>query len=264
MVIYADVLLLVNFSMDVLTLYAAGRLTNKRMTKGRTIAASLVGSIIATVITIIENSSTFLGRLLSVLIALGSSVLMVRICFGKYTGIGRLLRDSVIIWGAGALLGGIMTAILSLGDTVPLNHSPSYPTVFLLCVVSVFMLLRLIITSKSQTSTEVTIFVREEQIKIPALCDSGSFASDPITGIPVIFVKSKAMPSTTSELYSDNCKLRLRMIPVNSLGGSRMMRGFIPDKVFVGENEVSAIIAVDVNEGSFKGFDGLIPAALCK
>lgn len=263
-VIYADVLLLVNFSMDILTLYAAGRLTNKKMTKCRIIAASVVGSVIATTITLIFDSDTITARLASVASLLVASVIMTLISYGKYKRIRQLIRDSIIVWGAGALLGGIMTVILSLGETVSPETRDNYPPVFLLCTLSTLGFLRFIITSRSQKSETVLVLVRGEKIKISSLCDTGSFAADPISGIPAILVKSRGLSNIAAELYSENCDLRLRMIPIDSVGGARMIRGFIPERVWVGDKEVSAVIAVDTNEGSYRGHDGLIPAALCK
>lgn len=263
-VIYADVLLLVNFSMDILTLYAAGRLTNKKTTKGRIIVASCVGSLLATVQTLLLNSDTITVRLASVATLLGASVLMALISYGKYNSVRQLIRDSVIVWGAGALLGGIMTLILSLGTTVSPNSRVNYLSVFVPCSLAALGFLRFIVSSKSQSSQTILMLVRDKKYKISSLCDTGSFAADPISGVPVILVKARVLPSITEELYSESCKLRLRMIPIDSIGGSRMIRGFIPEKVWVGEKEVFAVIAVDKSQGSYRGHDGLIPAALCK
>lgn len=264
MVIYADVLLLVNFSMDLLTLYAAGKLTHKRMRKWRVIIASAVGSILATVSTVILDESTTAAKLVSVLTALAASVIMARISYGNCGTLASLLRDSVIIWGAGALLGGIMTVILSLGESVMADSPGNYPTVFALCAVSAFGMIRFIASSKSQISSTVTITTDGKTYEISALCDTGSFAADPITGQPVILVKSGAMPEIAGVLYSDGCVMRIRMIPIDSVGGAKMLRGFVPDKVAVGGLEVSAVIAIDLSKGNYRGYEGLVPAALCK
>ena len=49
MTVYADILLLVNISMDILSLFIVGRILHKRMNPRRIFASSLVGGAFATV-----------------------------------------------------------------------------------------------------------------------------------------------------------------------------------------------------------------------
>lgn len=264
MIVYADILLLVNFSMDILTLYAAGRLTGKRMTKGRIIASAAAGSIIATLMTLLLSHDSTVTGVLTIVTMLVVSAMMARISYGKYASLAALFKDSVIIWGAGALLGGIMTVILSFGETLTPVTNGSYVTVFSLCAFSALGVLRFLLTSRAKRTAEIAVTSGKETVVISALCDSGSFATDPMSGLPVIIVKSTAVRNVAKELYSPNCSLRLRMIPLSGVGGACMMRGFIPERVTVDNDEVSAVIAVDMSQGSFSGYEGLVPAVLCK
>ena len=255
--VYADVLFLVNFSMDFLTLYLTGRLTGKTMRRRNLLLAAGVGGAVGTLLLAVrapERLTVLLGLLLSVGIT--------RIAFGAFGQRRRLLRDSLIVWGAGALLGGIMTFVMSLGQPTAEASGARFPEAFALCFGIALLLTRLTKTARGQKSLPVSAEADGITLHFEALCDSGSFAADPMTGLPAILVRREALGELMPLLEREDCPLRLRLIPVDSVGGSRLLRGFIPDRLFVNGKEESAVLA-ECGESAFAGYDALLPSVLC-
>lgn len=263
MTVYADILLLVNFSMDFLTLYLTGKLLHKPLAKLRLIFAAILGSIGGTVFSLTAGQSESVGTLMSVAAGFALSVLMVLISFGRYRSKTALLRDSISVWGAGTLLGGIMTFLLSLGEPVYMSENNSFLPAFAACFIISVGLTRLFSSAKSKRRASVTVEVLGNSRTVEALCDSGSFAAEPISGKPVIIVRRSALGEWSDMLVSDACPLKLRMIPLNGIGGGCLLRGFLPDKVTVDGREVEAVIAVREGAEDFAGYDAIVPARLC-
>lgn len=262
MTVYADILFLVNFSMDFLTLYLTGRLLHKPMRRWRLITAALAGSAGGTVYSLTAEQDGILGTIVSIAAGLILSAVMVSIGFGKSPSGTSLLRDSISVWGAGTLLGGIMTFLLSLGEPVYMSTSNSFLPAFAACFIVSVGLTRLFSSSKTKRKASVTVEVMGRSRTFEALCDSGSFAVEPISGKPVIIVRKTALGEWSDMLSCDPCPLKLRMIPIHGIGDECLLRGFLPERITIDGREADAVIAVKDGAG-FAGFDGIVPAALC-
>lgn len=261
--VYADILFLINFSMDFLTLCLTGKLTSKKMSRTRLLLSAAFGSLTGTAAMFLLEGIPF------VLCGLLTAVLMTRIAFGRdanvsrYSAVSRLLRDSVILWGAGTLLGGIMTSILSLGDAVYTEGGDErFLPVFLLCFAISSFLVRLAKHSSAKKSAEITVTACSVTVTFSALCDSGCLLTEPISGTPVIVTSEKALGELAAMLHAENPPLRLRMIPADGVCGHRLLRGFVPESVTVDGAAVSAVIACDGGGTDYGGFGGIVPAKL--
>jgi len=96
MTVYADVLFLINFSMDLLTLTISGKIMNRRLVKYRILLASLIGGLFGTVINLMPESMEW--KIFFTVCGIAMSFIMTLIAFG-WGGAARLFRDSAIIWG---------------------------------------------------------------------------------------------------------------------------------------------------------------------
>ena len=264
MTVYADILLLVNLSMDILSLYIVGRVCHKKMSVGRITVASFIGAVSATVLTLFPVAERVMGGVLNIIAGIAVSLIMTRIAFGRPPGVPVLLRDSVILWGGGALIGGIMSFVLSLGEPVIGETKQSYTPTFAVVAAIVLFVVRLFSARAHKQSAEVKITVMSDTYSFTALCDSGSFAEEPISGLPVIIVKSYTLPKIAEELHSPECRLKLRMIPVRGIGGGGLMYGFIPDSICIDGREVSAVVAIDGSRGTYAEQTAIIPSVLCR
>lgn len=260
MTVYADILFLVNFSMDVLTLRAVCAATGRSAGRRRLLLASAAGAVSATAMIALPETGGVLrcatGALLSAVMAL--------ILFG-YRGRAALFRDSVMIWGAGSLLGGVMTALFSLGAPV-FRGSDSFPAVYLLCALFSFLWTRIRRNGEGRREAVVRITAAGITAELRGLCDTGSSACEPIGGLPAVLIKRRAAgefgPLLDRTLRGGRTELRLRMIPVKGLGGERLLPGFIPDRIFIGGEERAAAVALDGEGECYGDADALIPGAL--
>lgn len=261
--VYADILFLINFSMDFLTLCLAGKLTAKKMSRGRLLLSAALGGTCGTAAMFLLKGIPF------VLCGLFLALVMTRTAFGKYGKAVRLMRDSVILWGTGTLLGGIMTSVLSLGEVHGnVVHTgggnEGFLPVFLLCFVLSSFLIRLTKSSSSKTSAEITVTAEGITVAFTALADSGCLLAEPISGTPVIIASAKALGQLADWLAADDTSLRLRMIPADGVCGHRLLRGFLPEQVTVNGNEISAVIACDAGGTDYGGFEGIVPMKLTR
>ena len=264
MIIYADILLLVNLSMDILSLYIVGRVRHKRMVARSVALAAFLGAVSSTLMTLFPIKENMARGIVSIIVGIAVSVIMTRIAFGKPPDNVVLLRDSVMLWGGGALLGGIMSVVVSMGEPVYGATTPSYTPVFVVVAALVMFVMRLFSSRVNKESAEVKITAMARTYTVTAIVDSGSFATEPISGISAIIVKSYSLPGIFEELHSADCSLKLRMIPVRGIDGERLLYGFIPEHVEIDGREVSAAIAIDDIKGTFAEHSGVVPLGLCR
>jgi len=271
-ILYADVLFLVNLSMDFLTIYIASRLTHAKPSIPRTITASVLGALYGTGAVIFS-----LEGIIAAFCSAALSVLTSVIAFGIEGGVWGLLRQSLMVWGCGALLGGIMSAFMAMGEPVYLREegAPSYAVYYILTFAAAVLLVRVFSARSERQSAEVEVNVYGERFRFSALCDSGNLMRDPLCGAPVILVSPAAIGDSLrakidavrhSEGDFGDLEVRFRLIPHKSVDGSGIFFGFVPDEVRVDGVKKRAVIALDEKEaeGGYAGFSGIVPSCLCK
>lgn len=263
-VLYADILFLVNLSMDIVTLYITARLTSSPFSALRACISAAIGALFATAAVALS-----LGTLVTVAGTGAVSLIMVRIVFdGKGT---ELICKSAVFWGSGALLGGIMTAVCSLGNTSP-SADTDADSASLLFIGSVLCLgaVRLFTHMRRHPQVKLRITLFKRSITLTALSDSGNLLTDPLSGKAVIPVDAAVLSPLIHipvgeipvSLYG-----RVRLIPLKSGGESTVLTGFVPDSVEVllknGDRRVDAIIAVTrFGESYFDGHGANFPESL--
>lgn len=260
MTVYADILFLINFSMDFLTLCLTGRLTAHRMSRRRLMLAAAFGALAGCTAMFLP-----LSGIPFVLAGLVAALAVVRIAFGKAGSLRQLVRDTLILWGTGTLLGGILTSVLSLGNAVWQDGgNGSFAPLVLLGFAAASGFLRLAGHSTEKRSAEVNLTAAGISVSFEALCDSGCLLTEPISGMPVIVVSETVLGTLGELLSSEEPPLRLRMIPAEGIGGRRLLRGFIPDEVTINGRAISAVIACDTENGNYSGFRGIVPAKIVR
>ncbi len=262
MTVYADILFLINFSMDFLSLCLTGRLTSHRMSRRRLMLAAAFGALAGCAAMFLP-----LDGIPFVLAGLVTALAVVRIAFGKAGSLRQLVRDTLILWGTGTLLGGILTSVLSLGNAVWFREDGghgSFAPMVLLGFAAASGFLRIAGHSSGKRSAEVTVTAAGMSISFAALCDSGCLLTEPISGMPVIVASETVLGTIGELLASEETSLRLRMIPAEGICGHRLLRGFVPEEVTVNGRTVSAVIACGTKEGNYGGFGGIVPAKIVR
>lgn len=262
---------MVNLSMDFLTVYIASKLTHARSSMLRFAAASSVGALYGVFSVIfIQN------HLLSVLGSIAVSLVLTVIAFGRSGGAVGLLRQSAVVWGCGALLGGVMSMLMAMGEPVYLDNggSASYSRYYILTFAAAVALARLLTGRTVRKDVALEVTVNGETVSLTALVDSGNLLTEPFSGTPVVILSAALFSRNIVELWERmggtgesggaEGSLRLRVIPQKTVGASGLLYGFVPDEVKVGGRKKAAVVALErVPEGYYGGFSGLVPLCLC-
>ena len=288
-VIYADVLFVVNFSMDFLSLYVTARISRIRARPLPLCFGAALGALYGTV-SLFAVGSGAAGLVINAAVAW----LMCYISLGSQKLLSAL-KQAFILYGVGFLLGGVMTALYNLlgrlssrfagrtavinGDVNTLTSSIPFPIFLILggltAVISL-ILGKFYDKKKSSPNAELEITLNGRNIKTTALCDSGNLIRDPIGGLPIIFITRKkaaelftsdlmravngADPDAVASLPCETAK-RIRAVPIRSVTSSALAFAVKPDRVSVNQTEKDACICC-TGEDSYGGCDALLPTSL--
>ncbi len=282
--VYADLLFLINFSMDFLCLFLTSKLLSRRLSLPRAILAASLGGIyaVAELVLLPDNA-------VSLLCNLGFCLLMCLTAFySKREHILSLLLITLSFLLASALLGGIMTACFSLLNRYapPVTSESADIPAWIFCLVSVISALATFFGGKhlrsrsSSKGAEAEIKLNNRTLKIRAMCDSGNLLKDPVSGKPVLLISSKH----ASSLFPPSCPpvstwdpqsvtglppfihSRIRFIPTSSVGGNRLIIALRPDELLLhderGAHVADALVGFADLSGAGQEYKALIPPEL--
>lgn len=274
-VLYADVLFIINFSMDFISLCLTAKILTLNHRVVRYVTAAAIGALGATVMTAyaIEGVPSAVCTLLL-------SVVMTLVAYG-YGSVRRLASRALSLWGTGALIGGTVTALCSLGEYSALNETvggTSRPWGFIAFgVLMAWGILRVLRPKLGRKNADVCLKMGIRSVTAQALVDTGNLTVDPLGGDCVIFVSlplsKKLFGEHTATLIAENridelpaeLRPRVRIVPTASLDGKSLCSAIVPDMVEVlpDRSPRRALVAVvDVPDDHFDGCSVLLPATL--
>jgi len=272
-IIYGDVYFIINFSMDLLALFICGRLRRQTFSARRALFAASAGAGYS----VAELYMS--GGALPILLSLVLPFLMCYICFG-YGSAGRYLSSVLTFWLVSFLMGGIMTALyygagkafgakrIYINGTAETIYSDiPFPAVLIaagVCGALTFVWNRTAGSRARAKVTDIEITVGQNRVKTTALCDSGNLLTEPIGGLPVILVskelEERLIPGgIESQLFCGDPR-KIRVIPYESVSGSGIMYGLIPDSIKVGKESRRGCICAGASD--LGGFEAIIPAQM--
>ncbi|MDD4569746.1 MAG: sigma-E processing peptidase SpoIIGA [Tepidanaerobacteraceae bacterium] len=262
MIVYFDVVLLINFFMNFIILYLVALILNLRIIFWRLFFGALIGCLF--LLGMLSEKYLVLQYLpIKVII----SIAMIFMCFWPFNLRG-FLKTMGFFYLITFMMGGGVLAFFylfnidkySYTNTLVINNI-SVPWWILL--ISTFILLLIFkvlwpliynILIKDTLLVPITIVLDEKPLEITALIDTGNDLFDPISNYPVIIVELDAVKSFFSkdlevllyrgyeddlaalgELIADSeLAIRFRVIPFESIGKSKgLMIGFKPDMVTI-------------------------------
>ena len=257
--LYADVLFLVDFSMDTVALWLTSKLIHSQIKAVRCALAAGLGALVSTVLTILLTNAT-----VSLVLGITVSFIMCLIAFG-YGGIFNFTKMFAVLWTVGMVIGGIMTFLLSRG-----HYSRVYtngvlqaessvqllPIAVGLCSVFVYFLRRI----SRKRSVRVLISFDSDTIDAVGIVDSGNFLRDPVSGDCVIVVTRDLLPNKLRNVDAfDYLSVRecgfngkLRLIPVTGVDGNTLLTAIRPNKVILDGREVRCMVAISEAEDNKK------------
>ncbi|MBO7739951.1 MAG: sigma-E processing peptidase SpoIIGA [Clostridia bacterium] len=284
-VIYGDVFFLVNFSMDFLALYLTGKLSHANVAFWRLVLGGVLGGLYATIALFLPSSVEAVSTLLFPFV-LSAAVF----------GVSRataLVKKALLFFAVSFVMGGVMTAVyyyaghllaekgIYINGEIETVYSDLPLWLIGLCAAwaafIAYVFSRYAKKKASCRSVAVTLCDGERRVTLSALVDSGHFLEEPIGHLPVIVLSKAKMEallpphflpdffSIASDLshLSDEEKMRLRFVPIVTVGHEGLLRGYMPDAVLVENEEKKALLVCDESASEFEGFDAILPPSLC-
>ncbi len=278
--LYIDVYFLINFTVDLLSLYFAACFSKVPTTAKRLIISSLIGAVIAVGIVflpetaVLKITASALG-----LFAMGfiapkqvSSKRKIKYIFA-FVIFEALLGGAVsFLWG---ILDKYISGIFDGAEGGAVNRKMLFLSLIVLLSIGVFkMLVSFFSNTESEGSVDVEISFLDNTAVVSAFVDSGNLAVDPMDLSPILLLKKDVaktiLPENIIELSNIDAldrkiKKRIRLVPLSRGGETHVLVGVKADavKLLGGKNEeqLRVTLVVDKEGGDFGGYKALMPAA---
>jgi len=266
-IIYADIMLVINFVLDFLCLFISGRLLSKKFRAIRVILASLFGAVYSLAYYALYPLAWYFMLPLHI----AAACVICLIAF-KSNSLKNFAKTVVVFILTAALLGGLLSAVYGLTGRFSEGFYTeiSASSLIIISGLSTLIALGYSLLCKRKVvvkSMRADIYINGEPIKVNLLVDSGNMATEPFSSLPVIILRSTIMPPPLNLPSLDDSPIPLRMIPLKTSSGSGVLFGFIPKKIvlrpfFQKEKLVEAAVAIDTTTADFATYDGLLPHSL--
>lgn len=284
--LYIDIYFLINFTVDLLALYFSAALTKVPTTTRRLICSAVLCAFFAVCI-VLTPEINILKITLSCI-----SFFVISWISIKKVSLKRRVKYFLGFIVFEALIGGAFSFIWSLldkyiyglirnsgGSTV--NRKMLFFSLIILVSIGVFrMLVSFFSNIESDGACKIEIEFLGKSYTTEAFIDSGNLALDPMDMRPVLFLKKeiakKILPEAVTELYDPDLldreiRKRIRLIPISKFGATHVLTGVRVDKVNVvvddkgdKKEEISVIVAIDKEEGTYGGYYALVPSCALK
>lgn len=260
-VIYLDLVFILNTAVDVLALYMTARLSGLPLQKWRLMITAVLGGLYGTCALLppLQLLAGFLPQMVC-------AFFLVRLSFGKQQMLSRIY---VLFYFLSCTLGGAMTAISQSLFSYGIYHtlqSMNWKVFFLVAFIS-YLFLSIVFRGSAKHAVfgqlcHVCIELNEKTVSLDALWDTGHTLCDPCSGLPVLTawytalepLWSKDAEEIINHLDSEGCLWcaeqistvlpgRFRLIPYRAVGVDRaMLLAFRADKLIVDGNDMGAMM----------------------
>lgn len=252
--IYIDSFIIFNFLMDYFSLFLTSRILRLSTTVGRISASSVLGCLYAAL-------SVLYSRPFWIIYTVAMPFLLVLVAF-RFRLCRVYIKATALFWCISLLSGGIVGAAVNLISQV----DDSYRINGLLIIAGAFicqLFAKLMNKSIRQKLSCVSCSISFEYcgnvFKLNAIVDSGNFATEPVTGLPVIFASRQSLIS-----LSDS-QLNLS-VSAGGMQQKRIFRAFRPNGIVcfsAGKKRLAdAVIAVDDISTDYNGADAIVPLSI--
>ncbi len=257
MVIYADVLWIVNLYIDYFILLWVKDFLNLNVRNFRIIIASIVGASFSLIL--IANLSTTANVVLSFLCA-------IIICFTAFYNKSFifLIKPFFCFIAASFVFGGVILLLSNFtGMAALVNGIPYFQIspilLFFFTVVSFFIakfLQKIIGKYESKLSFyKIVVEHAGASVELFTKGDTANNLKEPFSGLPVIVVEEE----TASILRFEN-ETNFRLVPFNSLGGTGLLHAHKPNKIYIKKDGtiINAYLAIYKGKLSAGTYNSLI------
>lgn len=245
MIVYGDLLFLINFSMDFLCFYLTCLLLHKKLPTFRVCLASIMGGIYSV-------ASLFIAQRIEnpLLIDILTLIVMCFVVFAKKEiGILRFLKYTLVYLFVSSLLGGLMTALFNLFNKfdsffegTSIDEGIDVWILSLLAIIGAMCTMNGGRFFRSSTSTRDALIEIEGEsgnVKLRALIDTGNLVHEPLSGKAVIF---SSLGACKNALDEDIYKALLVYFDINKMPECFSLGiRFVPSKMICGKVILPAI-----------------------
>ena len=247
-VIYADILFIINFFITFLILRITARLTKKEAKNLRLIAASALGGLYSMIIFAdIPPALSSLSK--------AAACLVIVLCAFRFYRVKSFFYTVLIFLFSNLLFLGIIIGIYLIfkSDLIAVKNETVYFDIgargLLLSAVFAYIVSSLAVRLYNRQLSKGEIFTVEIQngdktLSLFALADTGNRLREPFSDEGVIVVGSEA----AGDMFSGES---YRIIPASSVGGEVYMKAYKPDRVTVrsaGKSEVIENVYIALSE----------------
>ena len=261
-VIYIDILLVINLTVDYLVIFGTARLAGIRFSRIKGLAGALLGSVYSVIILFDLPKAIFIFSKIAV------SVLIVLISFGKRK-ISELLKILLVFYICGFIFSGFMMLVNNIvhADSFFIKSGIVYfefsAVGIVISGILAFLLTeilrRVFRRGEPEGSFIAKIYYGGKVAVLKGFTDTGNNLSEPISGTPVAVTTADSVKRilppkmfAAIEKMDLSTEFGLRIVPCKSVSGSVLILAFRPDKTLIinekGEFETEDImIAVSEN-----------------
>lgn len=226
MTIYIDIILIINFIIDLLLLLSVSFLLKRRASLTRIIISSSIGSLSTLLLFVIHNN--FLLLIYKLLI----SIIMIIITF-KYNNFHYFKDNLIYLYIISIVLGGtiylINNQISSINNGLIFTSNNLKINLFLLIIITPIIIYKYLKTTKNYQITysnyyDIDIYYNDLCIKGTAFLDTGNNLKDPYFKRPIILINK--------ELINEPVKTFL--VPYSVVNNQKgLLEVFSPKKIIV-------------------------------
>ncbi len=255
MTVYADMLFIVNFIINLILLKLCSLLVKVSVSTLRLSLSSAVGAVYAVFMFFPDISFFYIFPF-----KLAISFAMIMIIVPK-ARLVRLIKITAVFYLVSFTFAGVLLMLIYLGSASPALTPAVKNGIFYFDIPLGSLILAsalsyaVIALSQAIFKRNKTIGIRSLKIilsgrecTVPALSDTGNLLKDPISQAPVIIAEGKFIGSLFPEGIpsleaGETSNVKLRLIPYSSLGNKGgMLAGFIPDEVRIDGRKASKVI----------------------
>lgn len=245
MVVYVDILVILNLIVDYFLLSASAAILRVKLSVFRQLASAAVGAFSSLYI-----FAPDLGLFFDLVFKAVICAVMVLCAFG-FGGAKRFFRSAGVLFLVTCGFGGIMTAVWSafrpkgmtvVNSVVYFNISPAVLISASVITYLLFMLLKAIFSRTSELADrcEITVTAEEKSITMDAIVDTGNSIKDYLSGCEVIIADGefvKVLLGSDNPVTDTRLKKRYRILPLSTVSGGGTLDGFRCDSAVISDGE---------------------------
>lgn len=248
--IYIDVFLFLNFFIDFLSLYSAGKFLFLNISFLRLTAAGIIGALWSFIFLFFDNLY---------LLHIPIIFLMVFTSFGKR----KIFKATLLFLFIEMTFGGITEGMCSIFTFLPKEGVRLSALVMLLSIIvfSLFDIYKIRIHKRIKAVSIIAeVTFSKKKVRVNLLIDSGNLARERETNRKIIFIKEKLIfDSVDKESFLE--KEKLVPVPIKTAMGEGIKYAVIPEKTVFSDKKYNSekyLIIPDDEGCEFGGFDGIV------